>query len=243
MNLVTGTWSNIYEKDKYYPSSLGKIPILIAYLQLSESDGSTMSKTLTYPFGSEDTNLRQDIKPEKNIQPGKAYTIEDLLEYMIRYSDNNAAVLLANKINLNSLKKVYADLEIPLEDTSVNISNLDYISPQQISTLFRVLYNATYLSRENSEKALKLMSETSFNEGIASGVPAETTVSHKMGVVGIGPALEKTNEHELHDCGIIYVERPYALCVMSRGTGKISQMEVLLKDISKAVYSIEALTP
>ena len=103
------------------------------------------------------------------IVPGRTYTVEQLLEYMIKYSDNNATALLDANIDPDTLARVYGDLGIPSED-DVTLANADFITAHQISTLFRVLYNATYLSRDDSEKALQLMSQVSFTQGIVAGV-------------------------------------------------------------------------
>ncbi len=98
-----------------------------------------------------------------------------------------------------------------------------------------MLYNATYLSRDDSEAALKLMSEGSFTQGIVAGVASSTTVSHKLGLVGIAPNNVLT-EHELHDCGIVYDKDPYLLCVMTRGSGSLSTLEGIIAQISSIAY-------
>jgi hypothetical protein len=113
---------------------------------------------------------------------------------------------------------------------------MDYITPQQVATLFKVLYNGTYLSHDFSEQALRLMSESSFTQGLVAGVPSSTVVSHKFGIVGITSGGVET-EHELHDCGIIYApNNPYLLCVMTRGASGLSNIENTIADISKTVY-------
>ncbi len=80
------------------------------------------------------------------------------------------------------------------------------------------------------------MSRSSFTKGLAAGVPASTTISHKLGLVGIASNGIITDEHELHDCGIIYAKNPYVLCVMTHGSSNLSTMENIVADISKAAY-------
>ena len=233
-DLKTGAWASVYPDDEFYPSSLGKIPILIAYYQESESNPSVLNQELTYPVGSTDLNQMQDIPPPEAIVPGQAYTVEQLLGYMIKYSDNNATALLDANIDQDTLSRVYGDLGIPSED-NVTLANADFITAHQISTLFRVLYNATYLSRDDSEKALQLMSQVSFTQGIVAGVASSTVVSHKLGLVGIAPN-GVTTEHELHDCGIVYANDPYLLCVMTRGSAPLPTLEGIIAQISKVVF-------
>jgi beta-lactamase class A len=234
-DLASGNWASVYGNDTFFPSSLGKIPIMIAYYLESESDPDVLNQEVTFPAGSEDLNDMQDIPPESAIIQGHTYTIDQLIGYMIKYSDNNATALLDSKIDQGTLNKVYGDLNIPTNDNP-NLANLDFITAHQVSTLFRVLYNATYLSRTDSEKALELLSQSSFTQGIVAGVASSTVVSHKLGLVGIAPG-NVTTEHELHDCGIVYAKDPYVLCIMTRGSSALTTMESIIAQISKAAYS------
>jgi len=234
VNFKTGAWANVYGTAQFYPSSLGKIPLMIAYYQEAESDPSILDKQLTYPVGSTDLNQMQDIAPPQAIVPGRSYTVEELIEYMIKYSDNNATALLDANIEADTLNRVYGDLGIPSEE-NVNINNADFAAAHQVSTMFRVLYNATYLSRSDSEKALQLLSQVSFTQGIVAGVASSTVVSHKLGLVGIAPG-GVTTEHELHDCGIVYAPSPYLICVMTRGAGSLPTMESVIAQLSKVAY-------
>ena len=234
-DLTSGSWATVYGNETFFPSSLGKIPIMIAYYLEAESDPGILDKKITYPAGSPDLNDMQDIPPEAAIVQGQMYTIEQLIEYMIKYSDNNATALLDSQIDQDTLNKVYGDLGIPTNDDP-SLANFDFITAHQVATLFRVLYNATYLSRTDSEKALELLSQSSFTQGIVAGVPASTVVSHKLGLVGIAPA-QVTTEHELHDCGIVYGKDPYILCVMTRGASSLPTMEGIIAQISKAAYA------
>ncbi len=102
-DLTTGAWASVYGNELFYPSSLGKIPILIAYYQESENNPSVLNKELTYPVGSTDLNQMQDIPPPEAIVPGRTYTVEQLLGYMIKYSDNNATALLDANIDPDTL--------------------------------------------------------------------------------------------------------------------------------------------
>lgn len=231
----SGTWGSIYGNETYFPSSLGKIPIMIAYYLEAESDPDILSKRVLFPVGSPDLNDMQDITPENAIVEGNTYTIADLIDYMIRYSDNNATALLDKEIDPNMLDKVYGDLGIPVNNNP-NLSNIDFITAHQVATLFRVLYNATYLSRTDSENALELLSQTSFTQGIVAGVSSSTVVAHKLGLVGIAPN-NVTTEHELHDCGIVYGKDAYVLCVMTRGSGSIPALEGVISQISAAARS------
>jgi beta-lactamase class A len=207
---------------------------MMAYYLQAESS-NILDQKISYPLGSPDLNQTQDIKPPESIIPGQTYSVGQLIDYMIEYSDNNAAQLLYDNIDQNALRGVYEDLQLPFKE-NVSLSNADFITPEQIGILFRVLYNSTYLSRDYSEKALSLMSQSSFVQGIVAGTPSSTVVAHKLGLVVITQG-GITTEHELHDCGIVYAPlNPYLLCVMTRGSSSLSTMEGTIADIAKTVY-------
>ena len=232
-DLADGKWSNVYQDDQYYPSSLGKIPIMMAYYEMAETSPDILNKEITYA-GGPDLNQTQDIKPAAAIVQGQTYTVEQLIEYMIKYSDNNATALLFDAVDKNALNNIYDELGIP-SVANITAANADIVTPVQISELFRILYNATYISRDYSEKALQLMSESSFTQGLVAGVPSSTVVSQKLGLVGFDSGGIAT-EHELHDCGIVYARDPYILCVMTRGSSDLPTMEGIIASISKVAY-------
>lgn len=225
-DLNNGVWFGINEKEDFSPASLLKVPIMMAYLKKAEGDKSFLSKKLKYsvPFEGE---LKQNIKPKKSIEVDKEYSIEDLLSYMIVYSDNNAKSLLLSSINELDLNQIYIDLGISIPGTK---GVEDFMSVKNYASFFRILYNASYLNREMSEKALKLLSQSDFEDGLAAGIPKDIAIAQKFGERKIGEI------DQIHDCGIIYyTPKPYLLCVMTRGNDFDAQSKVIA-DVSKMVF-------
>jgi beta-lactamase class A len=100
------------------------------------------------------------------------------------------------------------------------------------SSIFRLLYNSSFLDTENSEKLLATLSESSFNQGLRQGVPENIKISHKFGE----REITKTGEKQLHDCGIIYYPtNPYLLCVMTKGKD-FKELTRIIGHISSEVY-------
>ncbi len=229
-NLNTGRWMGINQDELYAPASLYKVTLLMAYLKEAEGDPAILDKQVFYPGSTEGPDGAEDVAP---MTPGKTYTVRQLLEHLIIYSDNDAKDLLHNTIDQNSVNDVFSDLGLHVpgaEDTGDSMSAKDY------SLFFRILYNATYLNRDMSEYALNLLSQTKFSAGIQAGIPASTAVAHKFGYRIVSPPEDGVTR-ELHDCGIVYAPSgPYFVCVMTKGWDP-TDLESVISGISKAVYA------
>jgi beta-lactamase class A len=229
----SGQWVGIGENELYSPASILKVPIMIAYFKEAEADPSILDKTIRYT-GANDENTNEYFKSGEDLAPG-TYTVDELIKAMIVNSDNNAEHLLTLNIDQKYLDDVYTDLglRLPTEATSV-----DFISPKQLSYFFRVLYNATYISPEYSEKALELLSASTFTQGMRSAVPAGMSVADKFGERTIQNQSGTILERELHDCGLIYTAsgKPYLLCIMTRGND-FSKLLDVIASVTKLVTS------
>jgi len=226
-DLNLGPWLGVNEKENFSPASLLKVPILMGYMKMAEMDAGLMNKKLLFEGDPEKT--RQNIEPGRNIELGKEYTVNELLYRMIAYSDNHAKNLLVMHMPPETLDRVYLDLGIEIPGVR---SSEDFMSVRDYASFFRVLYNASYLNKESSEKALMLLSESEFKEGLAAGVPVGVQIAHKFGERGFADSMTK----QLHDCGVVYYPgNPYLLCVMTRGTD-LAVQKTIIAGISKIAY-------
>lgn len=228
-DLNNGPWFGINSTEMFSPSSLIKVPLLIAYLKLSETDPSILQKQLVNE--KEYNRSSQNIPPQVTLDVGATYTVSELLDHMIIYSDNLAYDLLFENINNQKVVSIYTDLGIDLTP-AFNNPNGDIITVKSYASFYRVLFNSSYLSKENSEKALKLLSQTKFNKGIVAGVPSNLIVSHKFGE----RQYLETHQKQLHDCGIVYSSKPYLICVMTRGQD-FNKMATTIQNISRHIYN------
>lgn len=227
-DLLDGPWFGINEKRKYNPASMMKVPVMIAWLKRAEKDPAALRATFvfdprTYPGGP------QQIAPLKALAPGASYTVEQLLRYMLAYSDNRAMWLLWGALRPEEVSDVIDGMDVSNDpdDTTNRMSAHGY------SGFFRILFNASYLNREMSEKALELLTMEDFPGGIQAGVPKGVTVAAKFGEwAPDGPGALQ----QLHEFGIVYHPRgPYILGIMTEGTDLGEQAKVL-REISALVY-------
>jgi len=228
-SLNNGPWIGINEDHSYSPASLLKVPILIAVLKKAETDSSLLRKKIRYSKPLE-TRVNPNIVEGDTIKIGNTYTVDELLEYMIIKSDNNAKEMLINLIGNDYLTNVMIDLGVNLREKDLS---KDFLSVKEYSSFYRIMYNASYLNRDFSEKALKMLSRTDFIKGIPEKLPKNIKISHKFGERG----FEDSNLKQLHDCGIVYVpDKPYLLCVMTLGYD-FDNLNKIISEISEIVYN------
>ena len=228
-DLQNGPIFGISELEHFAPASLLKVPILIAVLKYAEEYPQVLQEKIglsdAIPKG------QNEFDPRKTLEPRKTYSIEEVLRRMIVYSDNSSKELLRNYlegISPGIIDQTFIDLGISLQ----NADGSQYIRVKSYASLFRALFNASYLNREMSQKALDLLAQAEFEDGVVAGVPKGILVAHKFGFLDIAE-----NQRQLHDCGIIYEPKtPYLLCVMTRGKDAPTLMSIISK-ISEAVYA------
>lgn len=220
-------WTVINGEEKYSPASLLKVPVMMVYYNQSGFRPSVLSKEIKYDI--DDDNQKTNYKPKDNLEKGKSYTVDDLIKRMIVYSDNTAEDMLTMNINKHDFDRVFDDIKINRLNYDQQEDSMDV---KTYSYFFRVLYNSTFLSREVSEKALGLLTQTSFNQGIVAGVPKNIPVAHKFGE----RFFLDSKIAQLHDCGIVYYpNNPYLLCIMTRGK-TFENLESVIKKISETTY-------
>jgi beta-lactamase class A len=169
--------------------------------------------------------------PFRAVEPGKAYAIDDLIFRMVVNGDERAFAALLENLPAERLDRVFRDLYTDYApgriDESVTLSGY--------APFFRVLYNASYLERDASERALDYLARPANRAGIAAGVPKTVEVAGSFGH-GTIPAAGGAEEELVHEIGIVYHPgRPYLLGIIARG-GDRQALEALLRDVSHLVY-------
>lgn len=228
-----GRWVGINESEAYTPASLLKVAVMIAYYKSAETKPEILDQEIEY---TEDLAALLNSVPfdqGSKLVIGTKYTIDRLIREMITTSDNGATYALLTQVDQKHLDELYIEANLPNPATqgrNFTIAAKDY------SLLFRLLYNTTYLSRDMSEKALSVLSESLYQDGIVAGISKDVRVAHKHGSAILPASGSSPSWFELHDCGYIYYpERTYHLCVMTRGD-KETEMTELIKNISQTVY-------
>jgi len=224
--LNDGPWIGLNERIGYLPASLLKLPTLIAVLKRAEREPAFLARQVLFN-GRRNENAIIVFPPAETLEPGHSYTVEELCRRMVRFSDNNATGLLNDLVTMPEQDETLRGLGVLPE----LIGTRGKLNVKAVSSFLRVLYNASYLSREHSEEALEMLSHSSFRDGVIGGVPGGVTVCSKYGEADLGDGIV-----QLHEFAAVYHERrPYLLGVMTQGRD-FTALARLIHDVSQTVY-------
>lgn len=215
----------------YYAMSLFKLPILFRFLKDAENDPNLLNHVITVKIPESAVN--QNFPMNETLVNGEDYSIRDILRRMIIYSDNNSRTAL-----LSYYEEKHPGTELilsTLEELGIvdskNFDDQRLISLRSVSSLFRILYNSSYLRQDMSQLALDWMTESTYDTGLAKPIPQSIAVANKFGL------LNTAELKQLHDCGIIYYpDHPYSLCIMTSGSS-LEVLEQTISSISDIVYT------
>lgn len=208
--LNNGSWFGINQDMDFAPASLLKVPVMMTYFKASEDNPSILDDEVVFDQELEVMDQKFGA-PQEELQQGKVYTNLELIERMIVYSDNYALGLLGQQMDTKAVETLLKDLGVSLVITP---DGEDYLSVRSYASFFRILFNASYLDKKNSELALSFLAKSTFDDGIKKGVPDGVEVASKFGQRDVAGLEVK----QLHDCGIVYHPKgPYLLCIMTRG--------------------------
>lgn len=240
-DLNNGWWFGINEKELFSPASLMKVPVMIAVYKLEQSRPGTLRHVVRY----EESRQNKVLGLAENKQygsttliAGTAYTLDNLIEKMIMYSDNEATLLLLqylDEFDINYLDQVNKELGLVINEGTGTYDN--FLSVKQYSTFFRILYNGSYLNPHYSNKALNILSQSIYKGGIRKSIPESIKVAHKFGrrSIPINDNLQIIDQ--LHHFGIVYIERkPFMLGIMVKGDDEI-KMQHTIEKISEMIYN------
>jgi beta-lactamase class A len=233
-DLKSGHRFGIREQEPFSPESLLKLPLMVAYFKWAESYPHILKHKIPYAGSKEESGL-QSTKVTRPLEKGRSYTVDDLILRMIAYDDVDAHALLMANLPPGYLDQVFKDIYANYDPAKKD----DAVTFSAYASFFRVLYNASYLSNEMSEKALRYLSRSAFRDGIVAGIPPNVDCAIKSGERAMqddaGRGIEKEMK-QLHEFGIIYYPgRAYLMGIMARGedSGKLTNV---IRDVTTLIY-------
>jgi beta-lactamase class A len=210
-----------------FPASLSKLAQAIIVAKKAEESILSWDKKMKI--------LKEDISSDsgslyQRVQEGSEISVEELLKELLVNSDNTAQNVFRRYLSATDYLN-FQDLT-GLQDL---YNESGFISAKEYTRLLRVLYTSSYLEPENSEKILEYMSQSTFKDYLAQGVPSDIKFAHKYG--------ENIQYNIFADSGIVYIpDRPYMLTVLIKGKDSSPETRLwavnLMKEISEKAYDI-----
>ena len=233
--LPTGANIVVNNDRAMWPASLIKIPVAMAVMKKIERGEWRLDNQLVILDEDKDSSFgKLYLEPT-----GTTYTIDELLKYTLVDSDNTAHFVLLRNLDAEELEDVFTHLGLDdvLEGLKKNpdANSVDNrMTAKTYSVFFRSLFNATYLSADNSQLFLRYLVDGP-TEYAKSGVPENVIFTHKTGI--------REEDGVWADSGIVYESRrPYLLTIMIEKKNleeEVSkeEIEALFKDISSQIYT------
>lgn len=239
LNLKNNDSYFLNEHRKYKTGSLYKLWVMAVALEqikkgtLRENDILSQDKDELYKKFGIDTPAPsgEAISPaptltEEEKEANKiTFSVGEAIEQMIIISDNDAALLLSERIRLINATSF-------LEKNSFSESKLGAASgyptttPYDIALFLKKLYKGELADKEYTEKMLTLLKRQRLNGKLPKYLPEGTVIAHKTGEL----------DEFTHDAGIVYTQTgDYIIVVLSESDAR-AQAEERISNVSKAVY-------
>jgi beta-lactamase class A len=218
-------WTSAYGDELYYPGSMMKVPLLLTILKQTQRDKTILERKIQFQSPGK---FNLFVPVQNPMKVGNFYSVQELLERMVVYSDNDATTLLFSVYDKNLYDDLFLKLSVPVQ----NAEDIYFrISPPDMAKFFRVLYNASYLSPLLSEYALDLLTKSDFRQGLLQGIPSGTKVAHKF-----GERFTTGDLIQLHEAAIVYRgSAAFAVCIMTEGK-KLEDLSAVMGTLSKICF-------
>ena len=215
-DLVSEESFGFFENEVFLAASVNKLPIMLAFYQAVEA--GRLEEGQVYTLRDEDK--QEGTGSMQSAPAGTKYFYEELIRLSGIESDNTANKVMLDIVGFNNVKQ---SLEaMGLERTLIDKNTT---TPWESGRIFELVFKDELLNKENSEKFFNFLTNTFFEDRIPAGVPEGIRVAHKIGNYG----------GVYNDCGIVFGQNPYVLCILTKPVGQNEAKEVL-PEISRIVW-------
>jgi beta-lactamase class A len=134
-DLNNGPWFGVNERENFSPASLLKVPIMMAYLRQESVSPGALERRVAVAAVDPQLEERQNFLPVEKLEPGREYTVSELIRRMIEYSDNAAASVLLSNIDGAVLQATFSDLGLVAPD--VEHTKEDFMTVRRVRLVFQ----------------------------------------------------------------------------------------------------------
>lgn len=235
-DLKSTSFAGVNDNDTFLMASLLKLPLVIAAYKLAEVEPRVLDQAIKYT-GTPNLYDMQSYKPENMLQKGTSYTLKDLAERSLIYSDNTAAQMIVDYFQPGYFDRILKALGIQFRLPDGSDENL--ATPRTYANVLRLLYNSSYLTPGYSNEIIETLTRTTYKTGALAKIPTSVKIAHKFGERSVFDKNGSLTSRELHECGIVYLEkpfRPYTFCIMTEGQ-EFESLEKIQQELSYKIYT------
>lgn len=219
----SGTRVTVGAGKSFKAASLAKLPVLLAlYREAAEGDLDLAERVRMSA-----ADVQSGTGMLQNLPPGTYLTLRECAEYLMRESDNTAWSLLEDRLG-------EARIRSELVVAGARSTHYEYAehstTPADTLKLLQRVADPGYTSPRYSREMLASMVDTSFEDWLPQGVPAEARVAHKIGILG----------SNFSDAGVVFPpgedsDKRYYVVVLSEGTTEPAASDAM-REVSLTAY-------
>ncbi len=205
-NLETNEVITYNADTTFKAASTIKLPLVAYTYQLASEGDLDLDSTMTYT--SNYTRVGSGIMQNDSV--GGNYTLRELAENNMVYSDNIAYYMLRDHVGSTNFRQYISSIGGTLPDPYVTIHADDFVK------YIKAYYNLTLTSPYGAEMT-DIWQDTIYNDHIVNGTP-DALVGHKIGWLPL--------ENLFHDGGVVYHSEPYVLVILNQGPDDSTQKNI-----------------
>lgn len=246
-DLISGEEIGILQNKRLPLLSVFKIHVALAVLRQVDQGHIGLNDKILITSEMLPPNTWSPMR--EKYADGKSFiSIEELLDYMVAQSDNNATDILIDKIG--GLKAIIgdpeltesSDIELKHNEASMHLTEKHLYensgTTRGLVNTLQKIHEVKLLSQSTNDLLKNMMFKTSTgNNKLRAGLPANTKIAHKTG--SSGQNVEGLTIAE-NDAGIVYLPngKTYAIAVLVSDSKESPEANTkIIADISKTVYN------
>jgi beta-lactamase class A len=220
-----------HETARRIPSaSIIKVPILIALMQDVQEGKRSLSEEIVL----HESDIVAGAGELQFRAPEAVYSLEFLAREMIRISDNTATNLLIQTVGIDRIQgwlQGHGFRQTQLNRLMMDFGAIaegrqNYTSAEEMVRMLLELDEGKYLNSKGTAFVLELLQDCADREAIPSKLPDATVVAHKTG----------TLDYVRGDAGLVWGEKPLALCVFVEGFSSLAQADEIIGQIARLAF-------
>lgn len=222
---------SVHDPARRIPSaSIIKVPILIALMQDVQEGKRSLSEEIVL----HESDMVAGAGKLQFRAPGTVYSLEFLGREMIRISDNTATNLLIQTLGMDRIQGWLQSHgfrqtqlnRLMMDFGAIEAGRQNYTSAEEMVRMLLELADGKYLDAKGTDFVLELLRDCADREAIPSKLPAGTVVAHKTG----------TLDYVRGDAGLVWGEKPLAICVFVEGFSSLEQADEIIGQIARLAF-------